>query len=58
MREQLALADELQRVLDETPLPALSDDEQGAIRSIVVHARVSDQGRVNVAGRDRHIHEK
>jgi hypothetical protein len=50
-----SIAVELQRVLDDVFVPALTKADQMRIREIVMTAQASGHGRVFQAGRDMHI---
>ncbi|MFD4659866.1 hypothetical protein ACFWP2_30035 [Kitasatospora sp. NPDC058444] len=55
LREDPALADELQRLLDEHLAPAPSEGDRAQHRPIVMRAEARDNSRVYQAGRDQHI---
>ena len=55
VRQDVALAGEVRRLLDERLVPALSGDEQTRIGKLVMKAEASGHARVFQAGRDQHI---
>ncbi|MEV0937766.1 hypothetical protein ACIBMX_48595 [Streptomyces phaeochromogenes] len=58
LRENPALAGELQSLLDQELAPTLTAEAQNEVASLVMKASASGRGRVYQAGRDQNITER